>query len=172
MDNPVDNLDGSIENPIERRDETVVGLIADTHGLLRPEALAALTGVNLIIHAGDVGREEILATLEQLAPVYAVRGNIDWGAWAEVLPLSRQVEVGRAVLYVYHSHEAPDVDVAKAGYQVVVSGHSHKAKVEMRDGVLYLNPGSAGPRRFKLPVTLMRLYIKDQDVRHEVVELV
>ncbi len=164
-----------INNDIQARDpndKTVIGLIADTHGLLRPEALEALIGVDLIIHAGDVGRENILGALERLAPVYAVRGNVDLGAWAEALPLSRQVVVGQISLYVYHGHATPDLDVAKAGCQVVVSGHSHKAKAETRDGVLYLNPGSAGPRRFKLPVMLIRLYINGPNVRHELIELV
>jgi len=151
---------------------TVVGLIADTHGLLRPKVPAALSGVDLIIHAGDIGRESILKTLEQLAPVYAVIGNVDRGAWAETLPMSRRVDIGQIGLYICHGHETPNIDFAKAGYQVVVSGHSHKAKAETCDGVLYLNPGSAGPRRFKLPVTLMRLYIEGRDVRPELIELV
>ncbi len=163
-----------VDNDIQTRasnDRTVIGLIADTHGLLRPEALAALSGVDLIIHAGDVGREDILKTLSQLASVYAVRGNVDHGAWAEALPLGRRVDTGKVGLYVCHGHETPDIDLAKAGCQVVVSGHSHKAKAEARDGILYLNPGSAGPQRFKLPVTLMRLYIAGRDVRYKLLEL-
>ena len=151
--------------------EIVVGIIADTHGLLRPEVLETLSGVDLIIHAGDVGREDILKALEQLAPVYAVRGNVDRGVWAERLPMSRRVDAGGVSLYVYHGHLALDSDPAAAGCQVVVSGHSHKAKAETRVGVLYLNPGSAGPRRFKLPVTLMRLSVNGKAIRHELIEL-
>ena len=155
-----------------QRGERVIGLIADTHGLLRPEALKALGGVDLIIHAGDVGREDILKTLEQLAPVYAVRGNVDHGRWAEALPVSRRVDVGEVCLYAYHGHETPNSDPAATGCRVVVSGHSHKAKAKTHDGILYLNPGSAGPQRFKLPVTLMRLVIEGQTTQHELVELV
>lgn len=149
-----------------------VGLIADTHSLLRPEALEALGSVDLIVHAGDAGREDILETLEQLAPVYAVRGNVDRGAWAEALPISRRVVVSEVSLYVFHGHETVASDAAAGRCQVVVNGHSHKAKAQTRDGVLYLNPGSAGPRRFKLPVTLMRLHVKGREVQHELVELV
>lgn len=158
-------------NVAHTRQETVVGLIADTHGLLRPEVLGALCGVDLIVHAGDVGRKEVLETLGQLAPVYAVRGNVDRGTWAHGLPLGRYVRAGDIGLYVYHGHESPDIDPAETGCQVVVSGHSHKAEAETREGVLYLNPGSAGPRRFKLPVTLMRLYVSGKDVRYELTEL-
>lgn len=161
-----------MNHSVARQDTTIVGLIADTHGLLRPEALKALSGVDLIVHAGDVGRRDILETLAQLAPVYAVRGNIDRGAWADTLPVNRRIDIGQLGLYVYHGHETPDIDFAKADHQIAVSGHSHKAKAETRDGVLYLNPGSAGPRRFKLPVTLMCLYIEGRDVRHELVELI
>ncbi len=164
-----------MSNDIQTRSsgtEITVGLIADTHGLLRPEALKALGGVNLIIHAGDVGREDILETLEQLAPVYAVRGNVDRGGWAKALPISRQVVVGQLSLYVYHGHEKVASDLAATSCRVVVSGHSHKAQAELRDRILYLNPGSAGPRRFKLPVTLMRLHINGHDVQHELTELV
>ncbi len=143
-----------MNDSVNRRDETIVGLVADTHGLLRPEALAALSGVDLIIHAGDIGRKSILETLAQLAPVYAVSGNVDQGTWADALPISRRVDIGQVGVYIYHGHATPDIDVVKAGCQVIVSGHSHKAKAETRDAILYLNPGSAGPRRFKLPVTL------------------
>lgn len=150
---------------------TVVGLIADTHGLLRPEALEALEGVNIIIHAGDVGRAEILETLKGLAPVHAVRGNVDKGAWAKELPRDELVEVGEIGIYVYHGHEEQDLDPKAAGCQVVVSGHSHKPATTKKQGVLYLNPGSAGPKRFKLPVTVMRLYIEGKDFRPELVQL-
>lgn len=151
---------------------TVIGLISDTHGLLRPEALAALHNVDLIIHAGDAGRDSVLEMLGRLAPVCAVRGNVDRGMWAERLPRSQRVEIGEISLYVHHGHEELDLGPAAAGCRVVVRGHSHKPESEAREGVLHLNPGSAGPRRFKLPVTLMRLYIDGKDVRYELVELV
>ncbi len=151
---------------------TVVGLIADTHGLLRPEALEALRNVDLVIHAGDVGRVEILETLKDLAPVRAVKGNVDRGAWAKELPKDELVEMGEISIYVYHGYEELDLDPQAAGCQVVVSGHSHKPGITEKQGVLYLNPGSAGPRRFKLPVILMRLYISGKAVRPELVHLV
>lgn len=151
---------------------TIVGLIADTHGLLRPEALAALKDADLIIHAGDASRVEILEALRGLAPVRAVRGNVDRGAWAEELPKDELVEVGEIGIYVYHGHEELDLDPKAAGCGVVVSGHSHKPGITKKQGILYLNPGSAGPRRFKLPVTLMRLYLSGKAVRPELVHLV
>ena len=150
----------------------VVGLIADTHGLLRHEALEALKDVHLIIHAGDVGRAEILETLKGFAPVRAVRGNVDCGAWAEELPKDELVKVGETGIYVYHGHEELGLDPKAAGCQIVVSGHSHKPATTEKQGVLYLNPGSAGPKRFRLPVTVMRLYIEGRNVRPELVHLV
>ena len=135
----------------------IVGLISDTHGLLRPEALHALKGSDLIIHAGDVGKPEILNDLRALAPVVAVRGNVDRGEWASALPLTAAAEAGPAVIYVLHDIEQLDLDPASAGFHVVVSGHSHKPSRTERGGVLYINPGSAGPRRFKLPLTVARL---------------
>jgi putative phosphoesterase len=135
----------------------VVGLISDTHGLLRPEALRALDGSDLIIHAGDVGKPEILDALRALAPVIAVRGNIDRGEWAFALPLTAAAEAGPAAIYVLHDIQQLDLDPAAAGFHIVVSGHSHKPSRIERDGVLYINPGSAGPRRFKLPLTIARL---------------
>jgi putative phosphoesterase len=134
-----------------------VGLISDTHGLLRPEALQALQGSDLIIHAGDVGKPEILDALKALAPVVAVRGNIDRGAWAWELPTTAVAEAGPARIYVLHDIHELDLDPAAAGFHVVVSGHSHKPARTERSGVLYVNPGSAGPRRFRLPVTVARL---------------
>ncbi len=136
---------------------TSVGLISDTQGLLREEALAALRGSQLIIHAGDVGKPEILDALAQLAPVVAVRGNIDRGAWASELPATAIVEAGPATIFVLHDLQELDLDPAAAGIQIVVSGHSHQPGRTERSGVLYINPGSAGPRRFKLPVTVARL---------------
>ena len=129
-----------------------IGLISDTHGLLRPQALLALGGSDLIIHAGDVGKPEVLAALRKLAPVVAVRGNADTSLWADILPETAVAEAGSVLLYVLHDVPALDLDPAAAGFQVVVSGHSHQPGKFERDGVLYINPGSAGPRRFQLPV--------------------
>ena len=136
-----------------------VGLISDTHGLLRKEALEALRGSELILHAGDVGKPEILEDLRRIAPVIAVRGNVDKGEWAKVLPETAIVEAGRAMIYILHDLNALDMTPAQTGFHVVVSGHTHSPEKTERDGVLYINPGSAGPRRFQLPVTLARLEV-------------
>jgi hypothetical protein len=136
-----------------------VGLISDTHGLLREEALEALRGSQLIVHAGDVGKPEILTELQQLAPVVAVRGNIDQGAWASELPVTTIVQAGSALIYVLHDIHELDLDPAAAGIHIVVSGHSHQPGSAERSGILYINPGSAGPRRFRLPVTVARLNV-------------
>jgi hypothetical protein len=149
----------------------VIGLISDTHGLLRPEALHTLGGSDLIIHAGDVGKPEILAALNLLAPVVAVRGNVDQGAWASALPLTAAAEASSAAIYVLHDIQQLDLDPAVSGFQVVVSGHSHKASRTERGGVLYLNPGSAGPRRFHLPVTVARLDLRESPWKVEFIEL-
>ena len=133
-----------------------IGLISDTHGLLRRQAVEALRGSELIIHAGDVGDPGILKELERLAPVVAVRGNVDTEEWAEALPLTAVAEAG-SLIYVLHDVNALDLNPAAAGFRVVVSGHSHKPGKIERDGVLYVNPGSAGPRRFQLPVSLARM---------------
>lgn len=134
-----------------------IGLISDTHGLLRPEALTALEGSDLILHAGDVGKAEILERLRAIAPVVAVRGNIDTGDWASQLPMTAVAEADSARIYVLHDLQQLDLDPVAAGFQVVVSGHSHKPGQTERDGVIYVNPGSAGPRRFRLPITMARL---------------
>ena len=136
---------------------STIGLISDTHGLLRPEAVRALAGCQLIVHAGDVGKPGILDDLRAIAPVVAVRGNIDEGEWAAQLPPTAVVTAKSARIYVIHDVHELDIDPAAAGFAIVVSGHSHKASREERSGVLYLNPGSAGPRRFRLPVALARL---------------
>ncbi len=136
-----------------------VGLISDTHGLLRPEAVALLRGSDFIIHAGDVGDPRILDELAALAPVTAVRGNIDRGAWAEALPETAVLAVGEALIYVIHKIDALDLDPAAAGFRAVVFGHSHQPGCRIRDGVLHVNPGSAGPRRFSLPISLGRLSV-------------
>jgi len=131
-----------------------LGLISDTHGLLRPEAVAALAGSDLIIHAGDVGAPEILDRLRAVAPVVVVRGNIDAGDWANGLPETAVVQAGAVSIFVLHDLNELKIDPSAEGYRMVVSGHSHKPSQAERDGVLYLNPGSAGPRRFKLPITV------------------
>jgi putative phosphoesterase len=133
---------------------TRVGLISDTHGLVRPEALAALAGVAHIVHAGDIGSEDVLNQLRALAPVTAVRGNNDKANWARRIPETDVLEVDGCTLYVLHDLSELDLDPAAAGFSVVVSGHSHKPLIQTRDDVLYVNPGSAGPRRFRLPVTV------------------
>ena len=134
-----------------------IGLISDTHGLLRKEAVEALGGSEMVIHAGDVGKPEILEELRKIAPVVAVRGNVDTEPWAKELPETAVVEAGAAMIYVLHDVNALDLDPAASGFQIVVSGHSHKPGKTERDGLLYINPGSAGPRRFQLPVTVARL---------------
>ena len=148
----------------------LVGLISDTHGLLRPEALAALQGADLIVHAGDIGKPEVLDRLREVAPTFAVRGNIDTEAWAAALPTTEAVEVGPRVLWVLHDIAQLDLDPT-VGFAAVVFGHSHKPSMETRDGVLYINPGSAGPRRFKLPVTVARLKVTDASLEPEIVDL-
>ena len=147
------------------------GVISDTHGLLRPEALEALARSDLIIHAGDAGKPEVLDALKKISPVIAVRGNVDRGEWAESLPENERITVARASIYVLHDIHELDVDLAEAGIQVVISGHSHRPSIEEKEGVLYLNPGSAGPRRFKLPVTLARLEISAGQVRAQIIHL-
>lgn len=150
---------------------TQIGLISDTHGLLRPQALEALRGSELILHAGDVGKPEILAALRELAPVIAVRGNVDTANWARTLPETAVAEAGKVLLYVLHDVNALDLNPAAAGFHVVVSGHSHQPGKFERDGVLYINPGSAGPRRFQLPVTMARLNLQRKPFAVEFVEL-
>jgi len=150
---------------------TVVGVISDTHGLVRPEALQALRGCSHILHAGDVGRPEVLTALSQVAPVTAVRGNNDKGAWAEALPHTEVLEVESTFIYLLHDVADLDLDPVAATFSVVVSGHSHRPRAEVRDGVLYLNPGSAGPRRFTLPVAVARITVSGATVVHEIIQL-
>lgn len=134
-------------------------MISDTHGLLRPQVFPALRGSDLIIHAGDVGDPEILEKLKAIAPVFAVRGNIDTEPWAKSLPETEVVDAGAATVYVLHDVHALDLDPAAAGFHIVVSGHSHKLGRAEKDGVMFLNPGSAGPRRFSLPATVALLHL-------------
>jgi putative phosphoesterase len=136
-----------------------VGLIADTHGLLRPEAVAFLTGCDHIVHAGDIGDRLILDVLGAIAPVTAIRGNVDTDSWAKRLPEATQVTVAGVTIYVLHDLKTLDLDPARAGIRAVVSGHSHTPVITERNGVHYVNPGSAGPRRFRLPITAGELRI-------------
>ena len=149
----------------------LVGVISDTHGLLRPEALEALRGSDHIIHAGDIGAPDIVGRLREIAPVTAVRGNVDRDSWAQKIPLTEVLEIGKTSIYVLHILEQLDLKPEAAGFQVIVCGHSHIPKQETNNGVLYFNPGSAGPRRFKLPVTVGRLRIEKNKVLAEIVEL-
>jgi len=149
----------------------IIGVISDTHGLLRPAALAALRDSDFIVHAGDVGTPEILTELRAIAPVTAVRGNVDRGGWTRALPRMDVLEAGGASIYVLHILAELDLKPEAAGMNVVVYGHSHVPRQEVKNGVLYFNPGSAGPRRFKLAVTVGRLIVEAGKVRGEIVEL-
>jgi uncharacterized protein len=148
-----------------------VGVISDTHGLLRPQATEALKGSDLIVHAGDVGGTQILEQLRGIAPTFAVRGNIDTGEWAQRLPMIEVVAAGQFQLYVLHDIATLDLDPHAAGFAAVIFGHSHRPSAESRRGVLYLNPGSAGPRRFTLPISLAKLRLSGDQLSHEMIEL-
>jgi len=152
-------------------DVATIGLISDTHGLMRPEALAALKRSDLIIHAGDVGKPGIIEQLRAVAPVVAVRGNIDKGAWASHLPMTAVAEVRSAYIYVLHDIQQLDLDPAAAEFNIVISGHSHKPSHTERSGVMYVNPGSAGPRRFQLPITVARLNLRQSPWSVEFIDL-
>src|SRR2546428_819303 len=148
-----------------------LGIISDTHGLIRPEAVVALVGAERIIHAGDIGRPEVLQILEAMAPVIAVRGNNDQGAWAGAIPETAVVDIEDLRCYVLHDVKTLDFDPATAGFSAVICGHSHQPRLEQRAGVWFINPGSAGPRRFKLPVTVARLYVHAGTLTPELVAL-
>lgn len=149
-----------------------IGLISDTHGLLRPEAMSFLQGSDFIIHAGDICDPRILEELSSIAPVTAVRGNNDHGKWAEVLRETERLHVDAFCLYAIHDLAQLDVDLAAGGVHAVISGHSHKPLVEQRDGVLFVNPGSAGPRRFTLPIAAGEITIRDGVLSARTVEIV
>ena len=154
----------------QRTQKKLIGVISDTHGLVRPEAVEALSGVDMILHAGDIGNAAVLDKLGEIAPVVAVRGNNDRGEWAESLPDRKVVEIGAVSIYMLH--DVKEIDISPAGaFQVVVSGHSHKPAVEERRGVLYVNPGSAGPRRFSLPISLAHLRVEGSTVNAKLIEL-
>jgi len=148
-----------------------IGIISETHGLLRPEAVELLRGSAHIIHAGDIGAPEIIPALEKIAPVTAIRGNVDTQPWARRFAETEVVEFERLHIYVIHDVSALDLNPRAAGFAVVISGHSHHPKQEMKDGVLYFNPGSAGPRRLKLPVSVGRLVIAEGTVSAEILEI-
>jgi uncharacterized protein len=149
----------------------ILGVISDTHGLMRPQALAALQGCDLIIHAGDVGSTDVIKELSGVAPTCVVRGNVDTGSWATALPMTEFVEIGGRRFYVLHEISQLDFDPADLSCAAVVYGHSHQPSIETREGVLFLNPGSAGPRRFKLPVTVARIDLSGPRMRPKIVEL-
>jgi putative phosphoesterase len=151
--------------------ETIVGIISDTHGLMRPQAIAALQCSDLIIHAGDVGDPNVIKQLSAIAPTHAVRGNIDTAGWAASLPETEQVDIGGRRFYVLHQISELDLDLADLGFAAAVFGHSHQPLIETRQGVLFLNPGSAGPRRFRLPVTVARVAVSGAGLRPEIIEL-
>ncbi len=151
--------------------KTLIGVISDTHGLLRPEALQALKGVQLIIHAGDIGKPDVIEALKSIAPVVAIRGNNDKGSWARKFPETAVVEVGKVRIYLIHNVKELEIDPSTAGFRVVISGHSHRPSAVERDGVLFLNPGSAGPRRFKLPVAVARIRVRGASVSSQILEL-
>ena len=151
--------------------EHLIGIISDTHGLLRPQAVKALQGVEFIVHAGDLGGPEVLTRLTAIAPVLAVRGNTDKGDWARPLPRNRVVAVDGVQLYVLHNLHELDLNPGAAGLAAVIYGHSHRPSLERQEGVLYLNPGSAGPRRFSLPVTLALLRVTEEALTVEFIQL-
>jgi putative phosphoesterase len=148
-----------------------IGIISDTHGLLRPEAVERLAGVDHIIHAGDIGRPDVISELRKIAPVTAIRGNIDRDQWAAGYPRTALVKLAGRFFYVLHNVAELDLDPSAAGIDVVVSGHSHQPKIETVGGVVYLNPGSAGPRRFSLPIALATLDLGGKEIRPCIVSL-
>ena len=149
----------------------LLGIISDTHGLLRREALDALRGSELIIHAGDVGKAEILESLRKIAPVVAVRGNVDTAPWAEELPKTNIVQVGTHRIFILHDRSQLAIDTSHAGFAVVVFGHTHKPLADFQEGVMFLNPGSAGPRRFKLPVSIALVRVSASRLQPEIIDL-
>ena len=148
-----------------------IGIISDTHGLIRQSVVKSFNDVDLIVHAGDVGKPEVLETLQDITRVYPVRGNVDGGKWTDNLPFTEVVKVGQVFLYVLHDVNALDLDPVAAGFNAVISGHSHVPKIEEQNGVLFLNPGSAGPKRVRYPVSIAFLYVNGVSIDTEIVEL-
>jgi putative phosphoesterase len=155
----------------QKKDSVLIGVISDTHGLMRPEALDALKDADLIIHAGDIGRDIILDELKSIAPVIAVRGNMDREGWAYQLPFTETVEIKDTLIHVMHELNRIDLDPETSGIRVIISGHTHKPAIVKQDGILFVNPGSAGPRRFRLPVSVALLTVNKKQVRAKIVEL-
>lgn len=154
-----------------KQNEVVIGLISDTHGLLRPEALRALENSKCIIHAGDIGGPQILTALESIAPVFAVRGNNDREDWAHEIPETRTLEIADQKCFIIHDLHELKMDPASEGFTIVISGHSHRPKIERKEGVLFVNPGSAGPRRFKLPIALGVLRVRNGKADARIIDL-
>jgi uncharacterized protein len=150
---------------------TLVGVISDTHSILRPQAVEALRGSDLILHAGDIGCEEVLAGLREIAPIVAVRGNVDHGQWCQHLPLTEVVESGGLQIYMLHDISELDLSPAHAGFAAIVYGHSHQPEMRIEREVLYFNPGSAGPRRFHLPISIGRLRVSSGKISGELITL-
>ena len=148
-----------------------IGIISDTHGLLRPEAIEHLAGTDYIIHAGDIGAPEVIEGLRRIAPTTAIRGNIDRGEWAKDYPDTELVVLGGRALYVLHNLKEIKLDPVASGFEIIVSGHSHRPKIETKNGVLYVNPGSAGPRRFKLPIAVAILALSDRAILPRILEI-
>jgi putative phosphoesterase len=172
--NDHEGLKGISVRAIARKDVTtgsdyLVGVISDTHGHLRPEGIKAFESADLIIHAGDIGRPEVLEALRGMAPVYAVRGNMDTGSWAHALPETQVVEVGGALLYVIHDVYDLDLDPEAAGFSAVISGHTHKPLIDRQRGVLFLNPGTAAS--FRSPATVALLRLRGKSLHAELLEL-
>lgn len=149
----------------------IIGVISDTHSLIRPEAIEYLNNSDFIIHAGDVGSERVLVELKKLAPVIVVKGNCDVEAWSEGLPQNEVVEINEKLIYVIHDIQHLDLDPKAAGISVVVYGHSHRPSLEIKENIYYLNPGSIGPRRFNLPISLAKIIVEGNDIKPEVIEL-
>lgn len=152
-------------------EDLIIGIISDTHGFLRPEAVRGLENCNLIIHGGDIGKIEIIDELQQITRVVAVRGNIDKGQLAELFPATEVVEIANKYIYIIHDLNQMDIDPKAAGFDVVISGHSHSPKEEIINDVLYLNPGSVGPKRFSLPVSFAKIRIKGDDIFTEIINI-
>ena len=150
---------------------STIGLISDTHGLIRPEALAALQGSSAIVHAGDIGSESVLRTLQEIAPVYAVRGNNDTAEWAAAIPIATEVTIAGISIHVLHDIAELKIGTPRRPVRVVVTGHSHRPRIDEREGILFINPGSAGPRRFRLPVSVAKLEICDDKLSATLIEL-
>jgi putative phosphoesterase len=149
----------------------LIGIISDTHGLLRPQAVELLRGADLIVHGGDIGSPEVVEQLSEIAPLVVIRGNIDKKEWAEQFPPTQTVEFAGKRIFVLHNLKELDFDPALAGYDVVISGHSHKPLIREQDGVLYVNPGSAGPRRFKLPISVAKLELGSEGTQAHICEI-